>query len=168
MSTYSAPRPIRSSDHVADFSSGELSLDHFLRVRALANHASGASRVFVTARDDRVVGYYALASAAIARGTAPGRVRRNMPDPIPAILLSRLAVDLAEQHSGLGRGLLRDAITRSVDAADLIGVRAILVHALNDDVRAFNLRAGFTESPTNPLHLLLLIGDARASISAPD
>ncbi len=94
MSTYSAPRPIRSSDHVADFSSGELSLDHFLRVRALANHASGASRAFVTARDDRVVGYYALASAAIARGTAPGRVRRNMPDPIPAILLSRLAVQV--------------------------------------------------------------------------
>lgn len=161
MSGYSAPRPIRDDDDLADFDSGDDSLDHYLRTRALANHAEGASRCYVTCRAGRVVGFYALASASVQRRNVTGAVRRNMPEPIPAILLSRLAVDRGEQGKGVGRGLLRDAIIRSVRAADLIGVRALLVHAINDEARKFYSDFGFTPSPTDPMHLLLLIRDAR-------
>ena len=159
---YSSPRPIREGDEVATFDSGEPSLDHYLRSRALANHVEGASRCFVTCREGRVVGYYALASASVERSAVLGRVRRNMPDPVPVILLSRLAIDREEQGKGLGRHLLRDAIGRAVQAADLIGVRAMLVHALGEDARAFYAHFDFEPSPTDPLHLLLLIKDARA------
>lgn len=162
MSGYSPPRPIRDTDRVATFDSGEPSLDAYLRKRALTNQIEGASRCFVTCHDGRVVGFYALASASVARGSAPGRVRRNMPDPIPVILLSRLAIDRQEQGKRLGSHLLRDAITRSVAAADLIGVRAILVHALHSEARAFYTRFDFEPSPTDPLHLLLPIKHARA------
>ena len=164
MSGYSAPRPIRDDDAVADFGCGEPSLDGYLRSRALANHLEGASRCFVTSRDGRVVGFYALAAASVERSSAPGRVRRNMPEPVPVILLSRLAVDREHHGKGLGRSLLRDAIVRSVRAADLIGVRAMLAHAVSDEVRSFYQRFGFEPSPTDPLHLLLLIKDARSVI----
>lgn len=162
MSGYSAPRPISEHDVVADFDSGEPSLDHYLRSRALANHVEGASRCFVTCREGRVVGFYALASAAVERAATPGRVRRNMPDPVPVILLSRLAIDAEHQGKNLGAQLLRDAITRAVAAAEIIGVRALLVHALHDQARAFYAHFDFEPSPTDPLHLLLLIKDARA------
>lgn len=167
MSGYTPPRPIRDTDLVATFDSGEPSLDAYLLKRALANHVGGASRCLVTCRDGRAVGFYALASASVARGSAPGRVRRNMPDPIPVILLSRLAIDRKEQGKGLGSHLLRDAITRSVAAADLIGVRAILVHAVHDEARAFYKHFEFEPSPTDPLHLLLPIKDARAVLRDP-
>jgi GNAT superfamily N-acetyltransferase len=164
VSGYSAPRPISEGDVVADFDSGEPSLDGYLRGRALANHVEGASRCFVTCRDGRVVGFYALASAAVERGGTPGRVRRNMPDPVPVILLSRLAIDRTEQGNGLGAQLLRDAITRAVAAAEIIGVRALLVHAVHERARTFYAHFDFEPSPTDPLHLLLLIKDARALI----
>ena len=164
MSGYSSPRPISERDDCATFDSGEPTLDEYLRTRALVNHLAGASRCFVTCRNARVAGFYALASASVERGSAPGRVRRNMPDPIPVILLSRLAIDRKEQKTGLGRHLLRDAITRCVQAADIVGVRAILVHALHDGARSFYQHFGFEPSPTDPLHLLLLIKDARALV----
>lgn len=164
MSSYSAPRPISDSDDCATFDSGEPSLDDYLRARALANHVEGASRCFVTCNDGRVVGFYALAAAAVERGTAPGRIRRNMPDPVPVILLSRLAIDRKEQKKGLGKHLLRDAITRCVQVADVIGVRAMLVHALHDEARSFYGHFEFEPSVTDPLHLLLLIKDARALV----
>jgi GNAT superfamily N-acetyltransferase len=164
VSRYSAPRPIRDADDVATFDSGEPDRDSYLRKRALANHAQGASRCFVTCRDERVVGFYALAAAAVERRRAPGRIRRNMPEPVPVILLSRLAVDRAEQGAGLGAHLLRDALTRSLAAADLIGVRAILVHALHDRAGEFYAHFGFEPSPTDPLHLLLPIKDVRAAL----
>ena len=161
MSGYSAPLPIREDDDVSAFDCGEPALDDYLRLRALANHVEGASRCYVTRRDGRVVGFYALASASVERRATAGAVRRNMPDPIPVILLSRLAVDRSEQNIGLGKHLLRDAITRSVQAADLIGVRALLVHAINEDARCFYAAHGFDPSPTDPLHLVLLIKEAR-------
>ncbi|MBB3636857.1 GNAT superfamily N-acetyltransferase [Mycolicibacterium sp. BK607] len=167
MSGYSAPRPISEGDVVAEFDSGEPTLDEYLRGRALANHVEGASRCFVTCRDGRVVGFYALASAAVERAGTPGRVRRNMPDPVPVILLSRLAIDRKEQGKGLGAQLLRDAITRAVAAAEIIGVRALLVHALHEQARAFYAHFDFEPSPTDPLHLLLLIKDARALLDPP-
>lgn len=166
MSGYSTPRPIRDGDEIAEFDSGEPDLDAYLRSRALANHLEGASRTFVTCRGGAVVGFYSLAAASVERRSAQGRVRRNMPEPVPAILLSRLAIDRREQGNGLGKHLLRDAIARSVRAADLIGVRALLVHAVNQQARSFYTRFDFEPSPTDPLHLLLLIKDARAALSS--
>lgn len=164
MNSYSPPRPIDEHDDTNSFDSGEPSLDQYLRKRALANHVQGASRCFVTCRDGQVVGYYALASASIQHHETSGKIRRNMPDPVPVILLSRLAVDRKEQGSGLGKNLLRDAILRSIDASEIIGVRALLVHALNDTARTFYARFDFEPSPTDPLHLLLLIKDARSAL----
>jgi predicted N-acetyltransferase YhbS len=161
---YSLPRPITEDDDTCSFDSGEPSLDDYLRKRALANHVQGASRCFVTGREARVVGYYALASASVQHRDAAGRVRRNMPDPVPVILLSRLAVDREEQGSGLGKNLLRDAILRSVAASEIIGVRALLVHARGDAARAFYAHFDFEPSPTDPLHLLLQMKDARALV----
>ncbi len=166
MSGYSTPRPISERDDLPAFASGEPSLDHYLRAGALANHVKGASRCYVTCRAGRVVGFYALAAASVQRRAAPGRVRRNMPEPVPVILLSRLAVDRAEQGSGLGAHLLRDAVIRSVRAADLIGARAMLVHAVSDEARSFYAHFDFEPSPTDPLHLLLLIKDADAPTRA--
>lgn len=129
MSEYSLPRPIAEDDETSAFDSGEPSLDEDLRRRALTNHVQGAGRCFVTCRDGRVVGYYALTPASVQHRDVAGSVRRNMAEPIPVILLSRLAVDRQEQGYGLGKNLLRDALLRSVDAAESVGVRALLVHA---------------------------------------
>lgn len=164
MSGYSLPRPIGEDDDTGSFDSGEPGLDEYLRKRALANHVQGASRCFVTCRSGRVVGYYALASAGVQHSDVAGKIRRNMPDRVPVILLSRLAVDRTQQALGLGKNLLRDAILRSVRASEVIGVRALLVHALNDTARDFYAHFGFELSPTDPLHLLLLMKDARSLI----
>ncbi|BBY60273.1 GNAT family N-acetyltransferase [Mycolicibacterium sarraceniae] len=166
MSRYSLPRPITDSDDSTTFDSGASSLDSYLRKRALANHVTGASRCFVTCCDGRVVGYYALATGAVSHDGCSGRFRRNMPDPIPVILLSRLAIDVKHQHRGLGESLLRDAIARSVLVAEQVGVRAILVHALHDEARQFYLRYGFEPSPTDPLQLMLLVKDVKASVAS--
>ncbi len=162
MSGYSAPRPITEADDLATFDSAEPSLDESLRKRALVNHVGGAARCFVTCRDARVVGFYALASSSVERDSLPGGVRRNMPDPVPVILLARLAVDRKEHHRGLGSHLLRDAIARCVQVADTIGVRAILAHALHDEARSFYAHFEFEPSPTDPLHMVLSMKDARA------
>ncbi|KAA0077237.1 N-acetyltransferase [Mycolicibacterium sp. P9-64] len=166
MTGYSIPRPISEVDDAATFDSGEPTLDDYLRKRALANHVGGASRCFVTCRGGRIVGYYALSTGAVTHADCAGKVRRNMPDPIPVILLSRLAIDRKHQGCGLGENLLRDAIARSVQVAKDIGVRAILVHALNDQARSFYARYQFEPSPTDPLHLMLLIKDAKTSVPA--
>jgi GNAT superfamily N-acetyltransferase len=151
---------------VSGFACGISDLDDYLRKRALANHLGGASRCYVTCADGRVVGYYALASASVARSGVSGRLRRNMPDPLPVVLLSRLAVDRRAQGHGLGSGLLRDAILRTVQAAGIIGVRALLVHASSPAAVRFYRRFDFEPSPTDPMHLLLPLGDARQIMDA--
>ncbi|MDQ1290052.1 MAG: hypothetical protein QG622_3618 [Actinomycetota bacterium] len=162
MTRYTLPRPIQDHDDTTTFDSGEQSLDDWLRRRALANQAAGTSRCFVTCHQGPVVGYYALAGGSILRSDASRRTGYGMPGPVPVILLGRLAVDRKEQGKHLGSHLLRDAITRSVTAGEIIGVRAILVHALHDQARTFYLHFGFEPSPTHPLHLMLLMKDARA------
>lgn len=132
--------------------------------RAAAHQRSGTVRTYVTCRGGAVVGYYALAAAAVARTEATGRVARNAPDPIPAILLARLAVDISVQGRGLGADLLRDALLRCLQAADIIGVRAVLVHALNDRVVDFYTRHGFRPSPISPLTLMVTMEQLRASL----
>jgi GNAT superfamily N-acetyltransferase len=163
---YSTPRPITADDVVTGFDCGEPSLNDWLRRRALTNQDSGASRCFVTSRDSTVAGYYALATGSVQRVAASPRIARSMPEPIPVILLGRLAVDLKEQGHGLGAHLLRDVIARTVQVADSVGVRALLVHALNERARAFYLRYDFEPSPIDPLQLMLLLKDARAIVRA--
>src|SRR6266581_1699063 len=116
----SAPKPLASHHQVSEFSSGVAMLDDWLKRRALANQTSGASRTFVVCEANKVIGYYALASGAVNIAAASGRFRRNMPDPIPVVLLARLAIDRARQGNGLGRMLFRDAGMRVARAADVI------------------------------------------------
>jgi predicted N-acetyltransferase YhbS len=147
------------------FDSGEQSLDNWLKKRALANQVSGASRTFVACEGRRVAGYYALASGAVTVASVPGKFRRNMPDPIPVVLLGRLAVDRAWQGQELGRSLFRDAAMRVSHAADTIGIRGIVVHALSDDARKFYLALGFMECPGEPLILVVNLQDLRVALA---
>ena len=114
-----------------------------------------------------MVGYYSLAVGAVERGEAPARIRKGLArHPIPVMLLARLAADRAEHGRGLGRILLRDALLRTAEAAEIAGIRAILVHAKDDEARAWYERLDFEPSPTNPSHLFLLMKDLRASLRA--
>jgi len=124
-----APEPIADSHDLNAFASGEPTLDDWLRRRARGNQASGASRTYVIAQQNRVIGYFTLASGAIAIAEAPSRARRNTPDPIPMAVLGRLAIGQEWQGRGLGRLLLRDAVLRTSQAAAIIGVRGLLVRA---------------------------------------
>ncbi|MBA3516419.1 MAG: GNAT family N-acetyltransferase [Rhizobiales bacterium] len=159
-----APEPL-IADHVTnDFASGVGALDDWLKRRALANQSSGASRTFVSCEAGRVVGYYALASGAVAIAGTPGRFRRNMPDPVPVVVLARLAVDLAFQGHGLGRALFRDGSRRVAQAADAIGIRGILVHAISEQAKAFYMALGFEASPVEPMTLMVTLADLRKSL----
>lgn len=165
--TQQRPRPIGTTDATAGFDSGEASLDRYLADRALANHVSDLARCYVCVESDdsRVVGYYTLSAVAVEHAQLSAQARRNAPNPVPAVLLGRLAVDRSAQGSGLGRMLVRDAILSTLAAADRIGVRLLLVHALHEDAAAFYVGLGFMPSPTDPLHLYLLLGDVRASLA---
>ena len=126
-----APEHLTPAHDIAAFDSGIPALDDWLKRRALANEEAGGSRTYVVCAGGRVVGYYALATGGVAQEAATGRVRRNMPDPVPVMVLARLAVDRAYQDRGLGAGPLRDAILRILQASELGGLRAILVHAIS-------------------------------------
>jgi GNAT superfamily N-acetyltransferase len=159
-----APSPLTRAHQLQDFSSGVAVLDDWLRRRALANQTSGASRTFVVTEGpapdmSRVVGYYALASGALASAEAPGRFRRNMPDPIPMAILGRLAVDTSWQGRGLGVALLRDAVLRVRAAASIMGIRGVLVHAISEEARRFYERHGFAGTPTTPMTLVLSLAE---------
>jgi GNAT superfamily N-acetyltransferase len=155
------PEPLSDLHELDDFISGVSSLDEWLRRRARANQVSGASRTFVVADRRKVVGYYALASGAIAVASSAGRFRRNMPDPIPVAVLGRLAVDRAQQGRGLGRALFRDCALRVAHAADTIGIRGIVVHAISEQAKAFYQALGFDASPGEPMTLMVTLADIR-------
>lgn len=160
----SPPAPL-SEEHQSDsFDSGEPALNDWLRRRALANQASGASRTYVVLDGNVVVAYYALAAGAIAEAGAPGRFRRNMPDPIPVVVLARLAVDRRYQRRGLGRALFRDAARRVAHAADTIGIRGMVVHALSEDARKFSIALGFDPCPAEAMTLVVTVRDIRATL----
>ncbi len=151
-----APALLTTLHRLDDFESGEAVLDEWLKRRALANQFSGASRTFVVAdTDDQVYGYYAMAAGAVSHQVANGQVRRNMPDPIPVIVLARLAVDRRGQGIKLGASLLQDAVNRAVSVSQNAGIRAVLVHALHDRAKAFYEHYGFQASPLHPLTLML-------------
>lgn len=160
------PRPIDATDNTTDVDSGEGSLDRYLADRALTNHLADLGRCYVCidADTEKVLGYYTLSTVAVEHADPPGRGRRNAPNPVPAVLMGRLAIDTKAQGSRLGRFLVRDAILSTLAAADRIGVRILLVHALHEQAATFYAKLGFTRSPTDPLHLYLLLADARKSL----
>lgn len=156
----SAPEKLRADHDVSGFECGESSLDDWLRRRALQNEESGASRTYVVCAGQQVVGNYALAVGAVAHVDAPGRVRRNMPDPIPIMVIGRLAVHKDYQGRRIGPALLRDAVLRTLQAADIAGIRAILVHAISERARQFYEERGFITSSMDPMTLMITVSEA--------
>ncbi|MDR2605302.1 MAG: GNAT family N-acetyltransferase [Desulfovibrio sp.] len=153
----SAPAPLTAAHDVSDFFCGESSLDDWLHRRAISNEASGATRTYVVCSGNDVVGYYSLAVGSIEHRFAPGNIKRNMPQPIPVMLLARLAVDRRYARRGIGAGMLRDALLRTLQASDIAGIRALLVHALNEKAASFYRTRGFAVSPLDSLILLLAL-----------
>lgn len=161
----SPPEPLSEAHHTDSFDSGESSLDDWLRRRARANQASGASRTYAACDAARVIGYYALASGAIAHSGVPGRFRRNMPDPVPVVVLARLAVDRNYQGRGLGRALFRDAAQRVAQAANVIGIRGIVVHAISEEARRFYVALGFEPCAGQTMTLVVTLRDVVAGLA---
>jgi GNAT superfamily N-acetyltransferase len=159
-----APEPLSPDHNVAAFDFGVAALDAWLKKRARPNEAAGASRTFVIAKDNRVVGYYSLAAASIIHDQATSRARRNLPDPVLAVLVGRLALDKAWQGQGHGISLLQDAALRIVGAAETVGVRVILVHAMSEGAKTFYMRFGFRASPFEPMTLMITVQEARQMI----
>ena len=154
-----APAPLAPDDQLGEFACGIDSLDDWLKRRARPNQVNGASRTYVVAAGKKVVGYYCLASGALTLNDAPTSMRRNSPDPVPVAILGRLAVDKGWQGQGQGQGLgvalLQDAVIRTAQAAAILGIRGLLVHALSNEAKAFYEHHGFVASPTQPLTLIL-------------
>lgn len=145
-----------------DFSCGKPELDDFLINRALANATRGATRthVVVGAPEQRVIGYYSMAATTVARSDLrTAKMRKNMPEAVPAVLLARLAVDTKHRDERLGEALLRAAVLTALATAERVGVACMLVHAMDDDARGFYLHYEFEPSPTDPYHLILLLQD---------
>lgn len=161
----SQPVVLTAEHHLSDFDSGEPSLDEWLTRRALSNQSSGASRTYVALDQLRIVGYYCLSSAQVSPTLVPGKFRRNQPDPIPCVLLGRLSVDRRWQGQGIGRALMKDAAQRVCQAAEIIGVRGIVVHALNPSVSKFYQSLGFVFSEACPQILVMTVERIRTSLA---
>jgi GNAT superfamily N-acetyltransferase len=162
--TLTAPVPLNQTHQLDGFNSGVDSLDQWLKRRALKNQISGASRTYVVCDQNRVLAYYCLASGAVTTDAVSGRFSRNMPEPIPVVILGRLAIDQSLQGQGLGRVLVRDAGVRVMHAAQTLGIRGILVHALSESARQFYERVGFEASKIDPMMLLITLSDLQACI----
>lgn len=151
---------------VESFACGKEPLDRFLKRFALANQKADSARTYVVCRGSTVLAYYSLAAGAVERAAAPRRVGKGLArHPVPVMLLARLAVDRTEQGRGLGKALVKDALLRTAAAADIAGIRALLVHAKDDGARAWYEALEFEASPTDPRHLFLLMKDLRAMLS---
>ncbi|MDD7544598.1 GNAT family N-acetyltransferase [Actinobacillus porcinus] len=152
---YSAPELLNATHHLDDFDCGEEALNSWLKRNALKNQQNQASRTFVICQNNNVVGFYALAAGSVSHQFVSGGLRRNMPDPIPVVVLGRLAIDLTHQGQQLGAALLKDSVLRASAVSQQVEVKALLVHALNDKAKAFYLNYGFQVSPIDDLILLL-------------
>lgn len=159
----SAPQPLAATHLLNDFECGEYALDEWLKRRAMNNQTSGASRTFVVVdEENRVRAFYAMATGAVSHSLATSAVRRNMPDPVPVMVLGRLAVDRRAQGIKLGAALLRDAVNRAISVSRNTGVRALLVHALHERAKQFYEHYGFRESPQHPMTLMLRLNAVKA------
>jgi len=157
---FSTPEKLSPSHDLSRFECGDPALDTWLKRRALQNEESGASRTYVVRAGDQLAGYYALAAGAIAHAGAVGRVKRNMPDPVPVMIIGRLAIASRYQGHGIGKALLRDAVLRTVRAAEIAGIRAILVHAISESAKRFYEKHGFVQSPADPMTLMIDVNEA--------
>jgi GNAT superfamily N-acetyltransferase len=153
--------------HAVDaFDCGREELNRFLQQHALQNQQSGGAQTYVGLADQTVVGYYALAVGSVEQERAPERVKKGLArHSIPIMLLARLAVDRHWQNQGIGAALLKDAVLRTLQAADIAGIRALVVHAKDEAARGFYEHFDFLPSPTDPLHLFMLLKDARKIVS---
>jgi GNAT superfamily N-acetyltransferase len=153
-------------DHeVSSFRCGKASLDDWLLRFALANQQNDSARTYVLHDNKKVYGYYSLAAGAVRREESPARIAKGLAKhPIGVILLARLAVHQARQGTGIGKTLLADALSRAAAAAEIIGARAILVHALDEEAGAFYKKFGFEPSPLDSKQLMLLMKDLRATL----
>lgn len=162
--TLQAPTPLADLHAVESFACGVASLDDWLKRRARANQAEGASRTYVLCDNAEVIGYYTIASGGIAAADVHGRFRRNMPDPIPVAILGRLAVDARHHGRGIGRALFRDAALRLVHAADILGIRGMIVHAISDEAKTFYQTLGLRPAPHEPMTLMATLRELRAAL----
>ena len=160
----SAPQPLADHHVLQAFECGEPSLDDWLKRRAAGNQASGVSRTYVVCAGEAVIGYYCLAAGALGHADAPGALRRNRPDPIPVMVLGRLAIHKDHHQAGLGTALLRDALRRALQAAEIAGVAALLVHAFSEDAKRFYRARGFIESPIKPMTMCLILDSVRKAL----
>lgn len=158
--------PLSRRHNLSQFNCGRHpSLDDWLKRFAWVNQQNEVSRTYVVQRDNRVVGYYSIAAGRVDREDAPAPVARGLArHPVPIVLLTRLAVDGTEQGTGLGKTLLKDALIRIAGAADIVGARAVLVHAIDEEAAAFYRHFDFEPSPVNDLHLMLLMNDLRSAL----
>ncbi len=153
----SAPQPLTDRHQLTSFACSEPSLDDWLKRRAAKNQVNGSSRTYVVCDGETVIGYYCLAAGAIGHAEAPSSMTRNRPDPIPVLVLGRLAVHKDHHQKGIGTALLNDAIRRAIQAAEIAGVTALLVHAISEQARRFYRSRGFIESPVKPMTLCLML-----------
>ncbi|WP_330202353.1 GNAT family N-acetyltransferase [Cyanobacterium sp. Dongsha4] len=163
---YSAPTPLKPFHNITDFDCGQPLLNDWLREKAYENELKGASRTYVVCYNNKVIAYYSLATGSITRNIAHGSIRRNMPEPIPVMVLGRLAVDINYQGSGIGFGLVKDAVLRTLQASEIAGIRAILVHALDESAKQFyQNKCGFKVSPVNPLTLMVTLNEVKKRLN---
>lgn len=162
-----APKHLNADHDLAAFDSGTPELDAWLKRRALGNEALGTSRTYVITAGGRVIAFYALANGAAAHNDVSAKTRRNMPDPIPVMMLARLAVDSAYQGQGLGTSLLKDALLRTLAAAQIAGIRAMLLHAMSEDAKRFYARAGFHECPVDSMMMMISLEEVEKKLGPP-
>ncbi len=163
--SYEPVRKLAASDAVQSFDCGESALNQFLQRFALVNQKSNSAQTYVSCHCSAVAGFYSLAVGSVEPSNAATRVTKGMPQhPVPVMILARLAVDLQHQGAGLGKALLKDALLRTAQAADIAGIRALLVHAKDEPARQWYLRWEFEPSPSDPFHLFLLMKDIKAMV----
>ncbi len=166
-SVYEPVRKLASSDAVESFDCGQPALNQFLQRFALVNQKSNSAQTYVSRHSSLVVGFYSLAVGSVEPAAAAPRVIKGIPQhPVPVMILARLAVDLQHQGAGLGKALLKDALLRTAQAADIAGVRALLVHAKDETARQWYLNREFEPSLSDPFHLFLLMKDIKAMVSS--
>jgi GNAT superfamily N-acetyltransferase len=168
LSAFRSPRALASTDNCANFDCGERSLNEWLRARALKNEATGASRTFVSIEADtkEVAGYYCLSASSLLLEDAPGGLRRNMPRPIPVILIGRLAVDERYKGQGLGASLFQHAVLKGIEASRIVGARAFIIDALDEAAESFYRKFGFIlMPPASKRAMYLLVNDAEATVA---
>jgi GNAT superfamily N-acetyltransferase len=156
---------LRREHDLSLFDCGNPTLTNWLRKFAWTNQQADSAKTYVALAEDRVVGYYALTTGSVHKHESPERIAKGLANhPVGVILLARLAVDHTQQGKGLGKALLFDALKRAEEAADIIGVRAVLVHAIDDAARRFYEHFNFDASPIDPFQLMLLLKDLRKAL----